>query len=129
MKKTRNNIITEEKFEFLNGYGKESIFLRRAYYEEICAIITDFFEEELIMNDFHEYFVNFLNTLEDHDDVMFINVEMPFYWAICIIQNKRTCDHLINGKTDDDYVKWWREVYYKKTEISDHLIETVNKDE
>ncbi len=128
MKKTKNNIIKEEKFEFLNGYGKESTFLRRAYYERICTIITDFFEEELIMNDFHEYFVNFLNTLEDHDDVMFINVEMPFYWAICIIQNKRTSDHLINGKTRED-LKKWNDSYYERRRIASYLLKPVNKDE
>ena len=109
-------MIKEAEYKFINGYGKENVYLRREDYNEVCAIITDFFEEELVMNDFHEYFIHFLNTLEDQDDVAFIQAEPPFYWAICIIQNRRTTDHMIKGKTLDDYVTWLQE-YYKKTGI------------
>ncbi len=120
-------MIKEAEYKFINGYGRENIYLRKADYDKVCAIITDFFEEELVMNDFHEYFVNFLNTLEDQDDVDFIRAESSFYWAICIVQNKRTTDHLIKGKSLDDYVTWLRE-YYKKTGIGSYILETVDKD-
>ena len=122
-------MIKNKEFKCKNGFNNEAVFLRKDYYEEVCALITDFFEEELMMNDFHKSFIHFLNTLKDYDDVIFIHSEMVYYLAICIIQNDRTSDHLINGKTNDDYFNWWENIHYKKSGVYRYLIEPLDEEE
>lgn len=118
----------EEKFIYINEYGKQDIFLRKQYYDQICALVTDFFEEELVDNEFHKHFVLLLNSLEDYNDVYILTTEMNFYWAICIIENEWTNNHLIKGKTLDDY-KSWRLKYYKdKGVIGNAIIKGINEE-
>jgi len=121
-------MIQEAEFNFINSYGKENIFLRGEFYKYICAMITDFFEEELVMNEEHKSFIHLLNNFEGYADIGYFNCEMHYYWAICIIQNKDTTDELINNKTQEDFIKW-SNIYYKTSKIGDFLIETVDEDE
>ncbi|MBB6330943.1 hypothetical protein HNP24_001893 [Chryseobacterium sediminis] len=117
----------ETKYMYKDEFGNECIFLRDAYYELVCAIITDFFEETLPNNDFHSRFLNLLNTLEGYDDVYNITTEMPFYWAICIIENEWTNKHLIKNKTNDLFIEWYKK-YKQKNDIVSFIIEGINED-
>ncbi|WP_185287864.1 hypothetical protein [Chryseobacterium lactis] len=96
----------EDIYAYKDEYNNDCQFLRRKYYQYVSDLITDFFEEPLPDNDFHTRFLNVLNTLENYEDVTYITCEMPFYWAICIIENRRTHHHLIKNKTNEDYIQW-----------------------
>lgn len=95
----------EEEFHFNNDDDENSIFYTRKYYEFICSLVTDFFKVELEQNKFHSWFINTLNSLEDSDDVYFLTSEMPFYWAMCIMENNRTNKSLQGGDLED-YLKF-----------------------
>ena len=68
--------------------GIKKIFLREKYFEFVCLLITDYYEKEIVENDFYKYFVNLLNDLEDDSGVFFIEHQMPPYFALGIIENK-----------------------------------------
>ncbi|MFC5872369.1 hypothetical protein ACFP3I_07225 [Chryseobacterium arachidis] len=93
----------------------------------VCAIITDFFEEPLPDNDFRSDFLNLLNTLEDYDDVYIITGEMPFYWAICIIENRWTSNHLIKNMTSDLFMEWYKK-YKQENGIISFIIGGIDED-
>lgn len=115
-------IIKEDQFIFINDDGKKSIFYRREYYKHVSDIIKTFFNESLSDNEFHKRFISLLNELEDYNDVYNITTEMPFYWAICIIENDWTTNHLIKDKTLDDYIQYSKK-YDKKNNITTFIIE------
>lgn len=117
----------ENIYLYKDEFGNECTFLRGKYYKQVCALITDFFKEPLPDNDFHKHFLNLLNTLEDHHDVYTITTEMPFYWAICIIENRWTNNHLIKNKTNEDYREWVNK-YDKENNIITFIIEGINED-
>ncbi len=68
--------------------GIKKIFLREKYFEFVCLLITDYYEKEIVENDFYKYFVNLLNDLEDDSGVFFIEHQMPPHFALGIIENK-----------------------------------------
>ncbi|MCE3075330.1 hypothetical protein [Chryseobacterium gwangjuense] len=84
--------IKNDKFSFIDDDGQEKIFLRGKYFEFVCLLITGFFEKKIIENEFYSYFISFLNNLEDYDGVDYINHQIPYHWALSIIQNKDTTD-------------------------------------
>lgn len=114
-------------FIYKDEYGNECTFLRGKYYKHVCAVITYFFEESLPDNEFHKHFRSLLNTLESYDDVYTITTEMPFYWSICIIENRWTNNHLIKSKTNDDY-KEWADKYNRENGIITFIIEGINEE-
>ncbi|WP_262152527.1 hypothetical protein [Chryseobacterium foetidum] len=73
--------------------GIKKIFLREKFFEFVCLLITDYYEKEIIENDFYKYFVNLLNDLDEDYGVFFIEHQMPTHWALSIIQNKHTTDN------------------------------------
>ncbi|WP_264524446.1 hypothetical protein [Flavobacterium sp. N502536] len=79
----------EKDFIFMDDEtdGKERIFYRSIFYSYIRNLITDFFNAKLEYNDTHLRFISFLETLEDAGDVYFLMHEMPYHWALGIIQN------------------------------------------
>ncbi|WP_281322086.1 hypothetical protein [Flavobacterium aestivum] len=79
----------EKDFIFIDDQtdGKERIFYRNIFYSYIKDLVTDFFNHKLDYNETHLRFVNFLETLEDAGDVYFLMHEMPYHWALSIIQN------------------------------------------
>lgn len=117
----------EDIYLYKDEYNNDCQFLRRKYYEYVSALITDFFEEPLPDNDFHTHFLNALNTLENYDDVYHITTEMPFYWAICIIENRWTNHHLIKDKTNEDYGKWHAK-YRAANDLVTFIIEGINEE-
>lgn len=117
----------EDIYVYKDEFGNECSFLRRKYYELVSAIITDFFEESLPDNEVQKNFLNLLSTLEDYHDVYYITTEMPFYWAICIIENRKTNNHLIKNKTNDDYSEWINK-YNKENNIVRFIIEGINEE-
>lgn len=117
----------ENLYIYQDEFDNECTFLRKKYYEHICAIITDFFEEPLPDNEFFRNFLDILNTLEDYHDVYYLTTEMPFYWAICIIENRRTNHHLIKNKTNDDFREWYIK-YKKENDIVRFIIEGINEE-
>lgn len=137
---------TKGELKYYNSYGKENTFLREEYYEEVCAIVADFFEKELIMNNAHKGFITFLNSMENEEDIIFFQRHFDsFIYAMVIIKDMpvegfflppESYGHpfieldeiIINGKTKEDYIKWWREVYYKKTGIADYFLEPLKED-
>ncbi|BAP32478.1 uncharacterized protein CHSO_3441 [Chryseobacterium sp. StRB126] len=116
----------KEIYAYKDEYNNDCQFLRGKYYKYISDLITDFFEEPLPDNDFHTHFLNVLNTLEDYDDIYYITSEMPFYWAICIIENRRTHNHLIKNKTNEDYKKWHTK-YRTANDFVTFIIEEINE--
>lgn len=68
--------------------GIKKIFLREKYFEFVYLLITDYYNKEIIENNFYKYFVDLLNNLEDDDGVFFIEHQMPPYFALGIIENK-----------------------------------------
>ncbi|GAA5083568.1 hypothetical protein GCM10023210_02360 [Chryseobacterium ginsengisoli] len=117
----------ENLYIYQDEFDNECTFLRKKYYEHICAMITDFFEEPLPDNEFYRNFLDVLNTLEDYHDVYYLTTEMPFYWAICIIENRRTNHHLIKNKTNDDFREWYIK-YKKENDIVRFIIEGINEE-
>lgn len=117
----------ESKYIYRDEFGNECTFLSGKYYELVCALVTDFFEEPLPNNDFHNHFLNLLNTLQDYDDVYNITTEIPYYWAICIIENGLTNKHLIKNKTDNLFMEWYKK-YKQKNNIVSFIIEGINED-
>lgn len=87
------NPIKNSQFIFTDTDDRvKKIFFREKFYEFVCLLITDYYEKEIIENDFHKYFVNLLNDLDEDYGVFFIEHLMPPYWALSIIQNKHTTD-------------------------------------
>ncbi|ANF50527.1 hypothetical protein A0O34_08335 [Chryseobacterium glaciei] len=84
--------IKNDKFSFIDDDGQEKIFLREKYFEFVCLLITEFFKKKIIENEFYNYFISMLNNLEDYDGVDYINHQIPYHWALSIIQNKNTTD-------------------------------------
>ncbi|EFK37707.1 Uncharacterised protein [Chryseobacterium gleum] len=84
--------IKSSQFLFIDDDGQEKIFLREKYFEFVCLLITDFFNKKIIENEFHYYFISLLNNLEDYESVDYINHQIPYHWALSIIQNKHTTD-------------------------------------
>ena len=117
----------EDQYIYTDEFGNESVFLRRKYYKLVCATIKDFFEEPLPENGFHRHFLNLLNTLEDYHDVYIITTEMPFYWAVCIIENNWTIKHLLKNKTNEEYREWYIR-YKKENDIVSFIIEVINEE-
>jgi len=117
----------EDIFLYKDEYDNDCQFLRKKYYEKVSSLITDFFEEPLPDNKFHQRFLNVLNTLEDYHDVYHITTEMPFYWAICIIENRWTHNHLIKNKTNDEYREWSTK-YRTENNIITFIIEGINEE-
>lgn len=111
-----------KEFIFINDDGKKSVFYRMEYYKHVCDIIKNFFGESLPDNDFHKHFISLLNLLKDYNDVYNITTEMPFYWAICIIENDWTTNYLIKEKTLEEYIQYSK-VYDKKNNITTFVIE------
>jgi len=73
--------------------GLRKVFLREKYFEFVCLLITDYYEKEIVENDFYKYFVDLLNNLEDDSGVFFIEHQMPPYFAQGIIQNSIPAPH------------------------------------
>jgi hypothetical protein len=92
--------IKDSQFLFIDDDGTKKVFLREKYFEFVCLLITDFYNKEIVENDFYNYFVNLLNDLEDDYGVFFIEHHIPPHWALCIIQNKHTIDTY--DKNDED---------------------------
>lgn len=82
--------IKNDEFLFIDEDGQKKIFLRGKYFEFVCLLITDFFEKKIIENEFYSYFISLLNNLEDYEGVDYINHQIPYHWALSIIQNKDT---------------------------------------
>ena len=126
------NLKTDIVYRYVNHLGKESIFLKKAFYEEICATITDFFEEKLIINEAHKKFITHLNSLKNGDDIEQYRAENmgSFHIAIAIINNESIFDiqHSFKGKTMDDYWNWWRNEYYIKVKNYDSIIDNEFED-
>lgn len=99
----------EADFIFIdeNDDNLKKTFHRKLYYNLICSIIIDFFGKTLVDNDFHKYFVDYLNHLKDFDDVYFLTSETAYYWAICIIENNKTNTQL-NNKQLQEYSAFYR---------------------
>ena len=105
---------------FDESEGEEYVFRRKEYYFLVCGIVTEFFHWSMPENGFHERFVDLLNDVEIYDDVVNITSEMPYYWAMCIIEGGFTR----NGLTDSGinaFIKFsamWRSktgvIYYTK---------------
>ncbi|KPE52806.1 hypothetical protein [Chryseobacterium indologenes] len=117
----------EDIYLYKDEFENDCQFLRKKYYEHVSAIITDFFEEPLPDNEFHQRFLNMLNTPENYEDVYHITTEMPFYWAICIIEDRWTNNHLIKNKTNDDYRKW-NNRYCIENDIITFIIQGINEE-
>lgn len=79
----------EKDFIFIDDEtdGKQRIFYRSIFYSYIRNLITDFFNAKLEYNETHLRLINFLETLEEAGDVYFLMHEMPYHWALSIIQN------------------------------------------
>jgi len=84
--------IKNSQFLFIYDDGQKKIFLRGKYFEFVCLLITDFFNKKIIENEFYSYFISLLNNLEDYEGVDYINHQIPYHWALSIIQNKHTTD-------------------------------------
>ncbi len=117
----------EDLYVYKDEYDNDCTFLRKKYYEKVSALITDFFEEPLPDNEFHQRFLKVLNTLEDYHDVYHITTEMPFYWAVCIIENRWTHNHLIKNKTNEEYREWSHK-YRTENDIITFIIEGINEE-
>lgn len=100
---------------------KSFVFYRKKYYEFICFLIKNFFQVPLSQNKTHKWFVDTLNSLQDYDDVYFINSELPFYWAMNIIQNDRTTETLL-GEDLDRYIEFAKN-YDKENGITSYIVE------
>lgn len=102
------NPIKESHFIFIDDEGVTKIFLREKYFQFVCLLITDFFKEEIIKNDFYRYFINLFNDLEDGYSLFFIEHQLPTHWALCIIQNKHTIETYTKDN-EDRLQKIWSE--------------------
>jgi hypothetical protein len=102
----------EKDFVFIDDVtdGKERIFHRLLFYTYIKKLITSFFSKELKDNETHLRFISFLETLEDAGDVYFLMHEMPYRWALSIIQNMTEPDESIminNDKLNKDELEFY----------------------
>lgn len=113
--------IKNSQFTYTDEYGIQKIYLIEKYFEFVCLLITDYYEKEIIENDFYKYFVNLLNTLEDYNAVNFIEHYLPTYWAISIIHNDDTDD--AKAKVDDDkLIMLWKK-FKTQNNIEDFIID------
>lgn len=117
----------EDTYLYKDEYDNDCIFFRKKYHDLVLAIITDFFEEPLPNNGFQKGFINFLNTLDDYHAVYHITGEMPFYWAICIIEDRHTSNHLIKNKTNEAYMEWSQR-YHIENDIITFIKEGINEE-
>ncbi|MGE4513134.1 MAG: hypothetical protein AB7E26_04870 [Chryseobacterium sp.] len=117
----------EDLFIYTDEFGNECTFLRGKFYKYVCDLITDFFEELLPDNEFHRNFVHGLNTIQDYNDVYSFTVEYPWYWSICIIENKWTINSLIKEKTDEELMAWVKK-YKKENDIISLVIDGINEE-
>lgn len=116
------NPIKESQFRFIDDEGVPKIFLREKYFQFVCLLITDFFKEEIIKNDFYRYFISLLNDLEDGYRVFFIEHQLPTHWALCIIQNK----HTTYNKDNDSKLRYiWLE-FTKQNSLKSFILDYNN---
>jgi len=54
-------------------------------------------------------------------------VEYPWYWSICIIENKWTINSLIKEKTDEELMAWVKK-YKKENDIICLVIDGINEE-
>lgn len=117
----------EDIYLYKDEFGNECTFLRGKFYQYVIDLITVFFEEPLPGNEFHENFVKALNNLEEYHDVYTFTIEYPWYWAICIIENKRTINSLIKGKKNEELMEWIKK-YKKENDIISLIIDGINEE-
>lgn len=117
-----------KQFEFINSFGNKNVFLTEAFYNEVCAIITDFLKEELVMNGCHKRFIEMLNNLDNEYEVSMLLIDGTEEWALSILKNGTDLDfgEYPNGKTDEELIDWYSDVYYPKTKIGSYLIKTID---
>jgi hypothetical protein len=117
----------EKDFVFIDDEtdGKKRIFYRDIFYSYIKDLITDFLNCSLEYNEIHLRFISFLETLEDAGDVYFLMHEMPYHWALSIIQNTAEPDesiminnHKLNKSEKDFYLN-----FLKKNSIESFIEE------
>ena len=123
----------EKAYRYINYLGKESIFLKKAFYDEVCATITDFFNEKLIINETHLNFISFLNSLKDENDINYYRAEnmSAFYHAIAIIEDKGVfhIQKSYKENTMEDYWEWRESEYYRNIKKCDYIIDNAYDDE
>ena len=113
----------EKEFHFINDEDEKCIFYSKEYYDFVCALVLDYFNKDLQQNNFHDWFINTLNSFEDDEDVYFIDSEMPFYWALCIIENERT-NKSLEGDELESYIQFSKN-YRAERNIRTFLVEGV----
>lgn len=98
----------ENDFIFIDetDSNKKKVFHRKLYYESIKELIINFFNEKLVINEIHLKIINYLETLEDYDDVYFFLEELSYHWALCIIDNTFEQKKKLNGIELEKYVNF-----------------------
>ena len=109
------NKVKEKPVSYSTYQGKHKKFYRQIYFEYICLLITDLYEETVPDNEFCNDFIERLNTLEEDPKpyyaIGFIEHYEPYSWAWYIIVNKYEVrnlteeEMLLEGKLFDTFLK------------------------
>ena len=87
----------ENDFIFIDktDNNKKKVFHRKLFYKYIRELIIKFFNVKLENNEINQRFIGYLNNLKEAGDVYFLMHEMPYHWALSIIQNTIEVDESI----------------------------------
>ncbi|MFK7112922.1 hypothetical protein V3468_00560 [Flavobacterium oreochromis] len=118
-------MLSEYKFIDETDNGIEKIFYRDLYNEYIISIITDFLDLKFQKNEMYNRFYNFLNDIEDYEDVYFLISEPSYHWAISIIYNTlETAQYekeLVNSIFLNNLIEFNKKFFDHK-QIKDYLV-------